>query len=137
MKWERDEKHKEGKALEDILQKMKILQAANLAGSLNDHQFISLQNLEQLRLGLLNKEEAKWHLKIRAIWLSLGDQNNKFFHKYADYRRISNSIWSLNGPDGEIISSQQDLSVASINHFHSYYDEGQQGSIHDQLKIIK
>jgi len=50
-------------------------------------------------------EESKWRKKIRAIWIREGDNNTKFFHNYARYRRITNSIWEINNMEGRKVTS--------------------------------
>jgi hypothetical protein len=68
-----------------------------------------LKTLEEERNRLLLAEEEHWHQKRRAIWIKCGDQNTKFFHHFASYRRNHKHIWELNIDSYVIISGQDNL----------------------------
>ncbi|XP_074346276.1 uncharacterized protein LOC141685051 [Apium graveolens] len=46
-------------------------------------------------LKLLEKQEIYWHQRAKQFWLQHGDQNTRFFHKYAVARKSNNSIDGL------------------------------------------
>lgn len=48
----------------------------------------------------LKVEEVSWNLKSRALWLEKGDINTKYIHRYANHRRMINSIWDLESTPG-------------------------------------
>jgi hypothetical protein len=44
--------------------------------------------LETERNNFLKAQEDLWRIRSRAIWVKSGDHNNKFFHQFANQRRI-------------------------------------------------
>jgi hypothetical protein len=66
-----------------------------------------------------------------------GDNNTKFFQKYATYRRNFNHIWELKGPDGSRVSSFKDISHAGIQHFKYLFKESDVANIGDIIKVVR
>jgi len=58
-----------------------------------EEEFNSLKEIEGKNKNLLTKEEIECRLKRKSIWLSKGDRNTKFFHKYSSHRININTIW--------------------------------------------
>jgi hypothetical protein len=54
-------------------------------------KYCTLKYLEGKRKDLL-KEEVEWRFKSRVLWLSKGEMNTKFFHKYASHGRNVNML---------------------------------------------
>lgn len=44
---------------------------------------------------ILKGREETWRLQSIAIWLKEGDDNSNFFHKFANGRKVINTIWKL------------------------------------------
>ena len=42
-------------------------------------------------------------MKSRDLWLLCGDDNTPLFHKYANYRKLINSIWKIADGDGNMV----------------------------------
>jgi Flp pilus assembly CpaE family ATPase len=68
-----------------------------------------LKVLKQEKDKILAVEEDTWRLRSRAIWLSSGDKNTKFFHKYATMRRSQNTIWDIEDESGILHSSESEI----------------------------
>jgi hypothetical protein len=64
----------------------------NEVGYFNEEEKLKLQNLEMRKRRLLEWREVKWRMKSRVAWLELGDENIKFFHKYASHKKMINTI---------------------------------------------
>jgi hypothetical protein len=45
--------------------------------------------------GYLKEKEELWRQRSRAIWIQSGDQNTKFFHHFANYRRNCKYVWEI------------------------------------------
>lgn len=56
-----------------------------------------------------------------AIWLLEGDDNTKFFHKFANGKKDVNTIWQLNNENGIPLSSFRQLSGVATSHFKQAY----------------
>eukprot|EP00253_Pinus_taeda_P003346 PITA_03346 len=60
-------------------------------------------------------------LKIHATWLREGDKNTKFFHRFTNKRRATNSIWQIKNENGDLLHSQDDISNEAVKHFKNAY----------------
>lgn len=82
-----------------------------------------LTRLEGRRNTLLQEREESWRLKSRAIWLECGDENTKKNHAYAKGRKSLNTIWKLNTPMGEEVSSFEGMANEGVRHFSDLFME--------------
>jgi hypothetical protein len=87
----------------------------------NYEKEIILGNLEKERNEILSYNEEKWRQRSRAIWIRSGDSNTKFFHHYANQRRIHKHIWELVDDDGQQVKGQADLKKAATKYFRNFY----------------
>ena len=55
---------------------------------------------------ILKQEENDSRLKIRALWITLKDNNTRLFHSYASHRRNIDSIWELTDENGNDVKGQ-------------------------------
>lgn len=55
---------------------------------------------------ILKEREESWRLRSREIWLTEGDVNTKFFHKFSNAIKAINTIWELHNDQGQSVSSQ-------------------------------
>eukprot|EP00253_Pinus_taeda_P020757 PITA_20757 len=49
------------------------------------------------------------------------DDNSKFFHSYANSRKVSNTIWKLPTPAGDMADSFNKIACLGISHFRELY----------------
>ena len=66
---------------------------------------------------ILKQDEKDWRLKSRATWINLRDNNTRFFHSFASYRRNMNLIWELTDDNGSIVKGQEELQRLEKSHF--------------------
>lgn len=52
-------------------------------------------------LKLLERKEIFWRQRAKQFWLRGGDENTKFFHKFASSRKAHNKITKLKDENGE------------------------------------
>lgn len=95
-----------------------------------------LKSLEQERTKILLETEEQWHQRSRAIWLHSGDQNTKFFHNYASFRRNSKFLWELKDEEGQTHSGQENLKKSSFHHFKDFYKDRTGPPVRDQVKVV-
>lgn len=86
-----------------------------------NHIRSNIQALKHREKKILMMEESTWRLTSRALWLKEGDQNTKFFHRYANFRRNINSIWQITDLDGHISQTQEEISDVVVNFFQNTY----------------
>lgn len=80
-----------------------------------------LIELENQKASILKEREESMRLRSRAIWIQAGDDNSKFFHSYAKGRKVSNTIWKLPTPEGDMADSFNKLAHLGISHFRELY----------------
>lgn len=73
------------------------------------------------RTQILKDREESWRLRSRAIWLKDGDNNNKFYHKFANGRKAINTIWELKNEHGKSIQTFQEMAALANSHFKGIY----------------
>lgn len=73
------------------------------------------------RSQILKEREESWRLRSRAIWLTEGDDNTKFYHKFTNGSKAINTIWELRNEWGQPVSSQPNLARLAIEHFKGIY----------------
>lgn len=78
-----------------LKEKISSLMMANEDGSFSDQEEATIKELLCKKHDFLRKEESGWRQKSRAVWIKEEDSNTKFFHKFASFRKVSNSIWEL------------------------------------------
>jgi len=76
-------------------------------------------------------------LKSRALWIDCGDNNTRFFHNFANHRRVSNAIWDILDTNGEVVNSQQELSIEAIKHFKGIFTDPGLTRIDSKLKVLQ
>jgi len=136
-RWSKEKKKKEEQELMDIEASMEDIFSLKPLGDFSDDQKTMLSSLEDRRLDILKAEEEVWRLKSRAIWVKCGDRNTAFFHKFANFRRITNAVWNIVGTNGQLINSQVDLKEAARQHFKMIFTDPKLVDIRSQLEFLK
>ncbi|GMJ14221.1 hypothetical protein HRI_005091300 [Hibiscus trionum] len=80
----------------------------------------NLQELLEVKLGLnleADKEELFWEQRARSNWLSHGDMNTSFFHKFASYRKRNNHIQGLLDDAGNWVTSEYGMLRLASSYF--------------------
>jgi hypothetical protein len=96
-----------------------------------------LHLLEADRSLILWEEEDRWRLKSRALWLSSGDNNTRYFHCLASDRRNKKLIWDIEEDDGSILHRTEDIKQVAHNHFKSFYQTDLDINLHDQIETAQ
>jgi hypothetical protein len=74
-------------------------------------------------------------LRSRAIWIQAGDDNSKFFHSYANNRKVSNTIWKLPTPAGDMADSFNKIARLGISHFRELYKCPPEANLPDIFQV--
>ena len=72
---------------------------------------------------LHHKEEEKWRLKSRNIWLRIGDKNTKFFHKQEKTREMKNNIKKIYNIEGQLLKVFGEIKHEAYKHFQDHFTE--------------
>ena len=83
----------------------------------------SLVDLESRKRKILLEREQEARMKSKALWLLCGDDNTPFFHKYANNRKIINSIWKITDGDGNMVEGFEAIAEVGVKHFESLFQE--------------
>jgi len=121
MEWQRLKRRLDKQELENARRELDSLCQSADPNSLSFDQKILIRNLEKKKQQILQRKEATWRLKSRAIWLKEGDRNTSFFHRFANARRERNTIWSIKDDLGNILSSQEEITREAVSFFHSHF----------------
>jgi hypothetical protein len=91
-----------------------------------------LHTLEATRLHMLQANEIRWRLKSRALWISSGDNNSRFFHRFASHRRNKKLIWEIEAENGSTVHRLDDIKQEAHNYYNFFFKEDHNFSIQDQ-----
>jgi len=60
------------------------------------------------------KQKSKLH------WMKVGDRNNSYFHKAAQVRRMQNSIREIQGPNGVVLQTSEEIKGEAERFFQEF-----------------
>lgn len=72
-------------------------------------------------LCLLEKQEIYWQQRAKQYWLTEGDKNSRFFHKYASNQRRNNMIKGLNDSNRVWKEANTDVQGIITEYFTSLF----------------
>jgi hypothetical protein len=58
----------------------------------SDQELLEVTELEAKREKFLRDRETNWQMKSIFVWLELGDENTKCFHRFSNHRKSVNTI---------------------------------------------
>jgi hypothetical protein len=93
-------------------------------------------HIEMERNGLLLKEEEKWRLCSRALWLASGDGNTKYFHNFASHNKVKKIIWDIKGENDESVNDHALLKKEVVLFFKNFYKATNCPNIAEQCSLI-
>ena len=97
-------------------------------------QLICLTNAQNT---ILRRREETAFQKSRLKWIASGDSNTKYYHQFANSRRIHNKIWDLQVEDGSVVYKQEDLEKEAFTYFNSVYKKQDNLTIVAQMELIR
>jgi hypothetical protein len=103
--------------------------------SITDKELIS--SLEKRKVDILRLDEETWSLISQSIWLQSGDKNTKYFHKFVEHKRLTNTIWVLTDLEGHNLTSRVDLRSVYFKFFRTMYKEADKEDTLTQFRVIK
>lgn len=134
-RWIRDKKKAYNLELHQLEKQLQDSTAANVNNSLSLDSFGIMKQLELKKEELLLQEEKEWRLKSRAIWISHGDKNTKFFHSFASARRRSKYIWEIFDDNGVQHSGIDSIKSESYSYFGNIYSDLGDCYLSDQINV--
>ncbi|GMI84947.1 hypothetical protein HRI_002164000 [Hibiscus trionum] len=115
--WSKDKKHTTRASKKALLSRLQEL-------SSSDPDDDNLQELIEVKLGLnleADKDELFWEQRARSNWLSHGDSNTTFFHKFASCRQKKNHVPGLFDAAGGWITSDNELLRMATSYFSDLF----------------
>jgi len=56
-----------------------------------------------------------------ALWLAIGDNNTKYFHKFANHNRVRKHIWEIKGDNDDLVNDSDSLKKEAVLHLKNFY----------------
>jgi hypothetical protein len=134
---DRKKKLNENRTITSLEEQISILTKQSWEGVLNSEGRKCLKALEQERNKLFFEEEARWRLKSRALWIKSGDNNTKYFHHFASYRRNNFFLWEIKDDQGNVHQGHEALKGEAKRFFSSFYQEPAENLIVDQVETVR
>lgn len=78
-------------------------------------------------LKLLERQEIYWKQRSKQFWLREGDQNTRFFHKFASGRKKNNQIVRLKNKDGEWVDCMHGIQEIITEYFTDLFKSSGEG----------
>ena len=122
--------------LKEIENNLRKIYSLNSSGIFLEEELKEVWECELKREELLAKEEELWRLKSRAIWIKEGDNNTKFFHRYATHRKNVNMISAIKDINGESVHSFKEKAEARERYFKQIFTEPEGCHIKEILKFL-
>eukprot|EP01018_Ginkgo_biloba_P039380 Gb_12932 [translate_table: standard] len=116
--WAHAKKIKDEKDLVEVEKSLEELYESEAEGFFAEKDKGVIFGLELRRRKLLEDKEATWRLKSRALWLSKGDENTKFFHQ-SDACKF------------------EDVAKAGVEHFSSLFKAEERVSIAEVIRMAQ
>lgn len=102
----------------------------------NDHSD-ELTTLITKSRNILKEREETWRLRSKAIWLKEGDDNSKFFHKFANGRKAINTIWKLTNEQGIGLDTFSQLATLATSHFKQVYQAPPNATLAEVIRVAQ
>ncbi|XP_074289594.1 uncharacterized protein LOC141614747 [Silene latifolia] len=112
-----------GKVMRDLLKKRRRLQVLN-EGARTAQLVQERRKLVTEIAQLLKQEEIFWKQRSRAIWLSEGDRNTKFFHQKAGQRKKKNFIAKIHDDEGRLREGDEAVEKVAVEYFQELFTTG-------------
>jgi hypothetical protein len=134
-RWAREKKARDTTALENLEGNIKyFLQKLSEGNSLAGGG-VKIIRLESERNKHLKSQEDLWRIQSRAIWVQSGDQNNKFFHQFANHRRNNKFIWEIFDNSGTIYKGQKAIAEEAVKYFKNFFKPSLNDISTEQVRV--
>jgi len=133
--WIRDKKKKDDRTLRKVEDALGIHYRSEGFGYMTEEHKYKVTLMEYKKRHILLVKDKEWRLTSRALWLQVGDENTKFFHRYANCRNNINSVSKLGKGYGMWETNFKHIVVESVNYFTSLFREDSQATIAEVTKL--
>ncbi|XP_062091311.1 uncharacterized protein LOC133797433 [Humulus lupulus] len=69
----------------------------------------------------LHQQDVYWRQRAKQYWLQSGDQNNKYFHAMASWRRRNNQLQHLKNTEGVLVDWDSGLDKLILDYFDNIF----------------
>eukprot|EP00253_Pinus_taeda_P026957 PITA_26957 len=105
--------------------------------NLSEIKKAAYESLTKQRTQVLKDREASWRLRSRAIWLQEGDENTKFFHRFANGRKAINTIWELQNDQGQQVHTLGEIAALATSHFKNTYEAPREATLLEIMRVVE
>lgn len=87
-------------------------------------------------MNLLEKQEVYWKQRSKSFWLHEGDNNTRFFYKFASGRRKTNSLERIQDGNGEWKETTQEVSAVVEDYFNQLFTASNRGGTLSDREMV-
>jgi hypothetical protein len=129
------QKKKDDRLLKEVEEGLETLYNSEGFGYLTKTHKLEAKQLEEKKRNILLEKEKEWRLKSRAIWLQAGDENSKFFHRYANGRKNINFVWKIDKGNNRWETNFKDIADEGVNYFSNLFKEDSRATIVEVIRL--
>ncbi|TYK05808.1 LINE-1 retrotransposable element ORF2 protein [Cucumis melo var. makuwa] len=119
--WQKEKFHSLTSAKENIIREVDSIDKNELDTPLSQEESNRRLALKAELSDLSLKESQFWFQRAKKLWLKEGDENSAFFHRICSSRQKRNLIHEIQDEEGSIQNTNNNISLAFVNHFSSIY----------------
>ena len=115
------------KTIEDLISELSAAQRDD-SRTREEVTYLTLRLKEAYR-----DEEQYWYQKSRSLWMTLGDNNSKYFHNLTKQRQARNRITGLNDENCKWSVEDKEIQHITVSYFEKLFTSTNPQDVEDSL----